>query len=476
MQQGVVPGCSGRNEVLCAGLEAVDRIRESEHAVDPMTLMYRTEFDAVVECHDPGIPICPQTTVLVPGGTGAVGTLVRRFVNRLAPGAHVISLSRSLGYFADDTNQIAKKVEHASFVCSDASQDGIGLLPGTTSSRPAKLLVINATGVLVDQSLGMIDMRSVRSVMAPKYAGTAALVRAVNALPASLLHCGSIAAVLGNEGQASYIMANTILESLSRSLSKQGVASVVLHFGPFTALGTGMASSAVQRTLQRRGVPLLPPVDGLRAIYHALQEGSCGEYCYAYCAFDCPKYFESLPAASSVGSGASDATDGRRRGESDDLGRLQSKGRNAVAKISEIVRRLVEDLHGGRGAAADESHQLPLATNAKFADVGLDSLAAAEFAEALRREFHMPFTATVLFDHPTLADLAEHIDNATGVSLRQSQSSGMHVSDVAIQPFDHSRIRSVAIIATTYRFPGGPGDNGGDTNPLSLWGAGKEIQ
>ena len=477
VQQGVIPDCSGRNEVHCAGLDAVDRIRESEHAVDPTSLVNRTAFNDVSKTHYSGIPIRPHTTVLVPGGTGAVGTLVRRFVNPLAPGAHFISLARSLRSFTNDTEKEGINVEHVSFVCGDAALDGIGLLPGIPSSRPAKLLVINAAGVLVDQSLRMIDIRSARSVMAPKCGGTAAIVRAVDALPAALVHCGSIAAVLGNEGQASYIMANTILASLSKSLSKQGVASVVVHFGPFAALGKGMASLAVRRRLQHLGVPLLPPVDGLRAIHHALQERFCDDYFHAYCAFDFPKYIGSLPTGTTPSSGdlgGVDATKGSPS-ESEDPSPFQSKGRNTITKLSEIVRRLVEDLHVGNGAAADGSHQSPLAAHGKFADAGLDSLAAAEFAEALRREFHVPFTATVLFDYPTLADLAEHIDNVRGVPLRRSRSSDMGVLDGASEPVDSSRIRSVSIIATAYRFPGGPGDGNGASAP-SRWAAGEEIQ
>ena len=478
LQQGVIPGCSGENEVLRAGLDAVDRIRESGHAVDQTTLMNRTTFDAVVEHRGPGILIDSQTTVLVPGGTGAVGTLVRRFVATLAPGAHVVSLSRSFRSFTDERKHATKNVDHTSFVCGDAALDGLNLPPGPTSNRPAKLVVINAAGVLIDQQLGMIDMRSARSVIAPKCAGTAALVRAVNALPTvALLHCGSIATVLGNEGQASYIMANTVLTSLSSSASERGFVSFVVHFGPFGALGTGMASSAVQRMLRRHHVPLLPPADGLRAVHHALRERFCDEHCAVYCAFDFPKYFESMPAempTTSVHSEPSDTTDGRRD-ESDHFGRFERQGRTTVARISKIVQGLVEHLDVGN-ATADGSHQRPMAAHTKFADIGLDSLAAAEFAEALRQEFHIPFTATVLFDHPTLVDLAEHIDNVTGLSSHQSQLSEISFSYGAIRPLDDSRIRSIAIIATTYRFPGGPGDGGGYANPTSRWAAGKEIQ
>jgi acyl carrier protein len=47
--------------------------------------------------------------------------------------------------------------------------------------------------------------------------------------------------------------------------------------------------------------------------------------------------------------------------------------------------------------------------NAPFTDHGLDSIAALQLTGALEEELQRPLSATLVFDHPTIATLARHL-------------------------------------------------------------------
>ena len=484
LQQGVIPDCSARtNKALRASVDALNRVRESGVVVDPYHFRHEMRLESLDERREIDICVDQWTTVLVTGGKGAVGSLVRQFISVMEPSAHIISLSRSYMASGDAQNGETMGMEHTSVVSGDTALDGLGALGLCTSdNRPVKTVVINAAGVLIDQLLHMVNMRSSRGVFAPKSAGTQALMRAVNALPATLLHCGSIAAVLGNEGQATYILANSILAALSKIMGSQGIESSVIHFGPLATL-TGMASSAaVRRSLERRRVPLLAPIDVLRVVRHALVERLSRQYS-EYIAFDYPGYLVSAPERDAVPhstttsrpanevSGTCNAAGARP----EHVNQEPETGEGTVAKVWDIVCHLVDRQRPNEGPGMTEGVDV----HTKFVDFGLDSLAAVEFAEALGQRFKMQFSATVLFDHPTIADLAGHIDDVIGVSSSsQSHFKAIFVPGGAAQEPYNGSMGSTAIISAAYRFPDNQSGNGKScyANPLSCWLAGDEIQ
>ena len=479
VQLGVVPDVSASltpNAIaLRAGVDVADRIREGPSGVDPTDIMQNVPFHVVDLRSSFDTPariiIDRETTVLVTGGAGAIGSLARSFVAMTVHGAHVVSLSRSHGSGRISPEAITG---HSSFVRGDAALDGLCLeavcgtvgLTTTVACRPRKTVIINAAGILIDQWLKDVDIASARAVLAPKHAGTAALARATGALPAAFLHCGSIATVVGNEGQASYIVANAILASLSRGMSERGEHSVVVHFGPFANLGRGMASAAIQHTLERRGVPLLSPVDGMRAINLALMHLGFDQYC----AFDLDAY---LTSTASVHPARSTSTTTTSTIVSDDT-RPNTRREATIGVIAKIVSRLVDS----------NSPDSPAAARAKFVDLGLDSLAAVEFAEALRQEFGLSFTNTIVFDYPTVADLASHID----IMLERTVVPAMSVPSIARLSGDaiirssnctigRQKIHpeSIAIIDVANRFPDG-GYRYGALSLMRRWTEGIEVQ
>ena len=126
--------------------------------------------------------------------------------------------------------------------------------------------LIHAGGVLADATLLKQSSRSVQTVFAPKV-GAARLLHGQAWLQPSKtqLFFSSVAAMLGSAGQASYSTANAALDGLAACWKLQGCAGIMaLQWGAWA--GGGMAASLTEQHMERLGMALLNPQQGLNAL------------------------------------------------------------------------------------------------------------------------------------------------------------------------------------------------------------------
>ncbi|WP_327070547.1 SDR family NAD(P)-dependent oxidoreductase [Kitasatospora sp. NBC_01302] len=139
--------------------------------------------------------------------------------------------------------------------------------------------VVYAAGVIEDKVLAEKDPESFRRVFATKADGARALLDALAELPAGprfTVLFGSIAAALGNRGQADYAAANDALEELGARWSvRTGRRALTVHWGPWAPSEThgGMVSAELAREYARRGVRLIDPTAGTLALLRELAWG-----------------------------------------------------------------------------------------------------------------------------------------------------------------------------------------------------------
>ncbi|MGE7433923.1 SDR family oxidoreductase [Kitasatospora sp. NPDC001175] len=139
--------------------------------------------------------------------------------------------------------------------------------------------VVFAAGVIEDKVLAEKDPESFRRVFATKADGARALLEALADLPARprfTVLFGSIAAALGNRGQADYAAANDALEELgARWANRTGLRALTVHWGPWAPSGPhgGMVSPELAEDYARRGVRLIDPEAGTRALLRELAWG-----------------------------------------------------------------------------------------------------------------------------------------------------------------------------------------------------------
>ncbi|MEU2713077.1 SDR family NAD(P)-dependent oxidoreductase [Streptomyces sp. NPDC007205] len=139
--------------------------------------------------------------------------------------------------------------------------------------------VVFAAGVIEDRLIADKTPESFQRVYGTKTAGATALFAALDDLPgapAFTVLFGSIAAVLGNRGQADYAAANDALEALGADrAARTGARTLTVHWGPWAPSAThgGMVGAELGRAYARRGIQLIDPDEGTAALLRELAWG-----------------------------------------------------------------------------------------------------------------------------------------------------------------------------------------------------------
>ena len=136
--------------------------------------------------------------------------------------------------------------------------------------------VVHAAGVLADKPIVDKTEAQIDRVLGTKVRGLRALLDATASDPLDLVCVfSSVAARVGNAGQADYAMANQILESVACAERAKRPASCVVRaigWGPWEG---GMVTPALRAHFEGRGVPLIPLDAGARAFVDEI-EGAGG--------------------------------------------------------------------------------------------------------------------------------------------------------------------------------------------------------
>jgi NAD(P)-dependent dehydrogenase (short-subunit alcohol dehydrogenase family) len=146
--------------------------------------------------------------------------------------------------------------------------------------------VVYAAGVIEDRLLAEKDEASFRRVFDTKVEGARALLAGLDDLPrppAFVTLFGSIAAVLGNRGQADYAAANDALESLGAEWSAQsGNRTLTVHWGPWAPKEGhgGMVTPELGKSYARRGISLIDPEEGTLSLLRELAWGEAPAVVY----------------------------------------------------------------------------------------------------------------------------------------------------------------------------------------------------
>jgi len=366
-----------------------------------------------------------DATYLVTGGLGGLGLV---FARHLAErGARSLVLAGRRPPSAAAAHEIAAiaelgvRVEVAQADVADAEQ-AAALVARIGASLPPLAGILHAAGVLDDGTLAQLDLERFRAVLAPKVAGAWNLAAATSGQPLDFLcFFSSAATVLGSPGQGNYAAANGFLDVLAHDLRRRGRPAVSIGWGPWE--GAGMAAgAAAERGFAERGVEKIPPRRGLALFDRLLREPAAHALVLPV---DWRRFFAQLPAASrpplfgelaarlapaggaAARPGAPAARDARAlvaglAGEPP-----ASRPGRMLALVSEQAARVL-------GLKA--SSRLP--PDQPLIELGLDSLMGIELRNALGAAAGVHLPATLIFDHPSLRALAEHLLDVLGLAWR----------------------------------------------------------
>jgi phthiocerol/phenolphthiocerol synthesis type-I polyketide synthase A len=245
--------------------------------------------------------------------------------------------------------------------------------------------IIHAAGVTNDQLVTNMTDDPVRQVMWPKIGGSQVLHEAFP--PGSVdffFLAASAAGIFGIPGQGSYAAANSYLDALARARRQQGCHTMSLDWVAWRGLGFATDAQIVSAELRRMGSREITPAEAFTA----------WEYVGAY---DIAQAVV-VPVASPISAVATPAED-----------TCLVPARNWSQMSATDVRN---ELESGLRAIIAAELRLPeteLDSDRPFAELGLNSLMAMAIRREAEQFVGIELSATMLFNHPTVASLAEYL-------------------------------------------------------------------
>jgi len=359
-------------------------------------------------------------TVLVTGGTGGLGALV---ANRLVRqhGVRDLLLVSRRGPRAPGAAELAAGLEElgarvAVVACDASDRDSLAAAIATVPDDRALTGVVHTAGVLDDAIVESLDAERLDRVFGPKVDAAWHLheLTAGRELSAFVLF-SSLAGVLGNAGQANYAAGNTFLDALAAHRRARGLPAVSIAWGLWDNANSDMSnalSAADLARLARSGVGALSVKHGLELFDNSL---SSPEPLVVAVKWDAaglraraendtlPSIARGLVRAPRRTAGSGADQDGGAAGAGNLAERLA--GLNATDGRRMLVR-LVR-AHVAAVLAHDNVDQVE--ENRAFSELGFDSLTSVELRNRLNVETGLRMPATLVFDYPTVAALADHL-------------------------------------------------------------------
>ncbi|MEV7192761.1 type I polyketide synthase [Streptomyces sp. NPDC093510] len=359
----------------------------------------------------------PEGTVLITGGTGALGALTaRHLVGRY--GARHLLLSSRRGADAPGALELAADLSalgaHVTFAaCDPGDRDAaVALLEAVPAAHPLTA-VFHCAGTVNDAVVQNLTAGQVEEVMRVK--ADAAwhlheLTRDAD-LSAFVLY-SSVAGLLGGPGQGSYTAANAFLDALARHRQDGGAAATSLAWG-YWDLENGMSgrlTDADRARHARAGVVGLGADEGLALLDSAWAGGLP---LYAPVRLDLARMrrqAQSRPAPALLRDLVRGGGGGRNGG-----GGSASAGASALLKAlgamsdAEREEALLDLVCTHIAAVLGYDAATPVNATQGLRELGFDSLTAVELRNRLSAATGLKLPATFVFDHPDPAELAAHL-------------------------------------------------------------------
>ncbi|WP_445515820.1 type I polyketide synthase [Streptomyces sp. NEAU-174] len=362
----------------------------------------------------------PHGTVLITGGTGGLGAQVARWLAR--SGAEHLVLTSRRGMAAPGAAGLRDElialgeggVRVTVAACDVRDRDEVAaLLRRITTGGDPVHAVFHAAGVVEFSQLADSTVADFAEMADGKVLGAEHLDALLDQdhLEAFVLF-SSIAATWGSGGQSAYAAANAHLDALAEHREARGLPATSVAWGPWADHGM-IEHGEVAEHLSRRGLPAMAPELAVAALSEALHTGETSlvladvrwdRFVPGFTAArprpligELPEVRDALATTAAPGTtGPDDVADTFLASLADLTGE----------DLDRALRHLV---HAQAAAVLGHSSSDAVAGGRPFKELGFDSLTAVELRNRLAAVTGLDLPATLVFDYPAPAPLAEYL-------------------------------------------------------------------
>ncbi len=413
--------------------------------------------------------IDPDGTMLLTGGTGALGSVLARHLVSEHGVRHLILASRR-GRDAPGAQELQNELEaigaDVEVVACDVAEESqlAGLLAKIPLERPLRG-VVHAAGVLDDGVLEGMTRERLDRVFAAKARAAWNLHRLTRACDlTTFVMFSSAAGVLGAPGQANYAAANAFLDALAQRRRAVALPAVSIAWGPWET-DAGMTATVEERDIARMGRSGMLPLDPADAL---------GLFDAAHDSSEALLLAARLDRAALRRQAAAGALPGPLRSLIQTPARVARRPAVSLAArleglpAGERDRALATIVTGEINAVLGHHHTHAIDPDRTFKELGFDSLTAVELRNRLGNATGQQLPATLVYDHPTAAQLSAHLLERLGSAPSYSEPSDERALRATRDSLPIERLRDrahepIAIVGMACRYPGNV------ASPADLW-------
>jgi len=353
----------------------------------------------------PAPPLDPAGTVLLTGGTGAVGSLFARHLIETHGVRRLILTSRrgleapGAAALRAELAELGAEVEVAA--CDVADRAQLDELIATIPAERPLSAVFHAAAVFDNGLVDALDPARLATVMGPKADAAWHLHELTREAGCELVFFSSLAGSLQHPGQGNYAAANAFLDALAQRRQAEGLPGRSLAWGLWgaerVAQDDALATADLAR-LSREGIAEMSPRQAFELFDRSRAQA------------------EPLVVTAKLDLATLRAS--ARSGEPAPLlrGLVRAPARRArpdslaqrLGAVPEAEREgtVVELVRGHAAAVLGHASAVALDPEAPFKDLGFDSLTAVELRNRLGQASGLQLPATLVFDYPSVAAVA----------------------------------------------------------------------